>query len=1698
MQLEGYEVRECLHRGANCGTWRAIRTRDGAAVLVKAPLQPHPPHRVTAGLQRAFELASRGRVRGIVPALALEPYQRTVALVLADVGAVSLAKLLALGPLAPRRACLLGSRLAHCLAEIHAEGMIHKDIKPANVVVNPSTHDVRLTDFDSASLLSREDTLGIEPGRLEGTLAYMAPEQTGRMNRSLDLRSDLYALGATLYEMLTGRPPFLTEDPLEMISWHLAREPVPPHELDPAIPRVLSQIVMRLLRKDPDERYQSAAGVAADLERVEAGLSRGNLKSFVLGRRDIPSVFRVPQRLYGRADSLKALHDAFTQALAGRATGVFVTGFSGIGKSSLVNEARGPVAARRGRFAAGKFDQFERTQPYAAFLQAFRDLVRQLLSEPEGALARWRERLLAALGPNAAVLSEVVPEAALILGQAEPVAPLGGEEQEQRFLGVVRSFIKAVARAEHPLVLFLDDLQWADLPSLKLLKALLEDADTGCLLVVGAYRDNEVDRAHPLAETLRQLQRAGDRISAVHLLPLKAEDLRELTADALLCSPDEVTGLAALLDRKTGGNPFFVNQFLLTLYRKGVLFIDRRRRRWGCNLKSVQGVALTDNVVDLMLERINHLAPETRRLLQLGSCLGNSFEHRTLALVAELSPQAAALELEEALREELLLPIGESYKYAEARVTYAFLHDRVQQAAYASIPGAELEAIHARIGRLLLQAEDSGERIFECTSHLNRAHALLDREERRQLARLNLEAARKARNSTAYPVCADLLEAGLKLLEENAWEADYALAFALHLERCEIASLINQDALMEELAEQLTHRARTDLDRIRAKEVRLYSYINRIQWERVLTLGLEVLDSLGVRLVHHPQQEDVGAGIMATEGLLAGIDADGLRRLPPLQDPHIHAAQRFLKAITSAAYFTRPNLYPLVVFRMTELSVAHGNCPESTAGYVGVALVRAAFLGHYLPALSLGRVALDLVDSQRASHLAGHVVMVFNIFVRHWTEPLASTLADLASGAQTAFENGDLEYWSYCHYWHGCHSLIVGRELGPVRVRLEEVWKALHRQNQVKGRLLLHLIHLIDELAGKAEPPEGDLPESVMQEHWTAAADWNSLGYCLGFQALAAFYLGDDDGCRHRLAACDPFAAYQLGQSIQPLFLFYRALAALRQGDGEDPAVAAARERFAGWAEACPANYRHKLTLLQAEEARLAGDFPRAWELYRNALQEARDAGVLPDEALAHERFGKFILERGDDTAANAHLSEARQLYLRWGARAVAARLAREHADLDLERGPSGRAAHLTSDTVLESIDIRALLRASHAVAGVLSLDELLGQLMRLLVAHAGADRGLLVLLEEGVPRIQAELGDELEVLQGLPLTESVAPCSVLQFVLRTGQDVVIQDATRPSAFSQDPYLQGGRVRSVLSAPLSFHGRHLGAIYLENRALAAAFPADRLASVQILAAQATISIENSRQVARLQVQHEQILSERERSHREALKVRALEAHNGALASFLAIASHDLKVPVAAARFWAQALRPHSPEGLVEQVQQGITEACDRASRLIQTYLDAVRAEMGEGIRLNLQRFDLRELAAQEVAFCARGQTAGRNVTLEGPGCLLEADPERLQQVVANLLGNAVNHGGGPVVVRLVSQAERVRVEVCDQGPGLSSDVCARLFQPFAQGNPRSQGSGLGLWISRVIVEAHSGRLGVDSGNQGSTFWFEIPVRQRSE
>ncbi|MRG98323.1 AAA family ATPase [Polyangium spumosum] len=1461
IDILGYTAFERIEETPFVSTFRARRVHDGLPVVLQVLSAEGARTAEIARFKHQYERLSRVASPRLVAVLGVEERPGSLVVARADFPSRDLARVLAARPgrkMPAHEALAVAAAIAEALAALHRAGLVHRDLRPQNVLVG-ERGAVKVTGSGVDADVTRAHEQLYAEAVLEGVLPYVAPEQTGRMNRGVDHRADLYALGVILYQALTGRRPFEAADPMELIHAHLALAPEPPSRLDPTVPEAVSRVVLELLEKNAEDRYQSAEGLLADLERCRRGLeSAGRVEPFTPALLDHEGAFRIHQKLYGRERDIEALVSAFDRAQRGARDIVLVSGYSGIGKSSLVQEILKPLARAKGYYTSGKYDQYNRDTPYSAVIQAFDGLVRQILSESSARIEAWRRSIVDALGQNGQVVCDVIPSLSHVLGPQPPVPALGPVESQNRLNRCFLRFVSVFARRAHPLVLFLDDLQWIDPASLGLLRELLADEALESLFFCGAYRDNEVSPAHPFIMALEELKRGGLTARDIVLGPLEREHLLDMLRDSL--RRDDAGPLADALLEKTGGNPFFVRRFLQSLHDHGVLtYAAGAGFSW--DLPQIEELAYTDNVVDLMVRTIGRLPAATQEILRFAAAIGNRFDLGVLATVSECSSEEAYGRLEPAVAEGLLIPNRSGYRFA---------HDKVQEGAYAMIPVEGRPAFHLRIGRLLADKANlaDSQNLFDVVSHLNCAIDLIDDPyERLVLARMNLDAAARAEESAAFGAARSYLESGLVCLPDDAWTSHYRLRLAYAMKTGLMLSLLGQhdDALVV-LADCLEH-AEGRLDRTEVLRLKMNVQILKNDLPAALAEGLAALAPFGIVLPAFPDEATLDAQVRVTMDLVRERSLEALPDLPTLTDPEIRALLDVLQEFFAPGYFLNTNNFVISFAKILELTYQHGLSKSAIYACVNFG----SFLctrGDIELGYQFGRAAVDLMDKLADKKSEAMLHNMWGGFVQHWREGYPAYRETLVAGMHAGLETGQY-IWSFYNTVNiSTNSFLRGLPLEEVLAEAKSFApiRKLDRFNAITW-MTGAVGQIAQNLSTETERPAELVGSFVDINEVIDAArgidNQASLYFAnLYILLLRVFQGAFEDAARVALRS-NPEIVGVASWHGTPAFHFYGGIALARASSqvapDERPLLLARAETYAEkvtrWAELCPESFAHRSVLLRAELSRALGNGRASGDLYDQAIALAQRGRFVQDEALANELCALHWLDLGKTTIARGYVGEAHELYLRWGATEAARRLSRAHPDL-VPREPRG-AAPLpgAAAPAADALDIGSVLKASQAISGEIVLGRLLEALMRVVLENAGARRGVLLLVRDDKLVVEAEhiFGQPTPARAVTPLERREdLPVSVVSYVARTRERVLLDEGAAEGPFGRDPYLARAAPRSALAAPIFGKGRLAGVVYLENDLARGAFTPARVEVVGLICTQAAIAIENAHLYADLE------------------------------------------------------------------------------------------------------------------------------------------------------------------------------------------------------------------------------------------------------
>ena len=1738
--LDGYKILNRIDSNSNFILYHATREQDNLSVIIKVL----PENRALADrekrLRNDYESRKILNSNSIIGVYDLHESGNALSLTMEDIKGVSLRKYLAESNPLQEELLRISIAATLCLEEIHRHGLIHRDIKPSNFIYNPSSGLLKLNDFGLA-LQEEEVSLNSFGKTIEGTPLYISPEQTGRINRKLDYRTDFYSLGVTLYEIFTGVPPFPGEDILELIHSHIAREPLPPESKIANIPPGLSEVILKLLEKTPEKRYRSARGIRFDLEEIleQVRVAPESSKKFVPGLRDIQDKFLLPDKLYGRENDLNKLRAAWKRCVAGGTELLMITGAPGVGKSSLVRALANSDDEVNHIFLYGKYEQSNRNIAYSALSQAFQGLTKRILSESESVLREWREALKIALGPNGKLLTDLIPELELIAGEQPSLEKIGPEESHNRHNLVFSNFVRLFAQKKHPLIIYLDDLQWADASSPPLLELLLTDPELNHFLLIGSYRANEVDKSHPLSKHLERLTSTEIRINHINLEPLSKEHLELMIKENLPGDEKQGKELARLIFQKAGGNPFFVKKLLRTLYQEGLLYFSRPKNAWDWKLESLKKVNISENVVEFMLGILKKLPEPTREALKYGACIGARFELNFLASIMGLKPGNLYNALTLAVRNEIITIEKESYprflsgagkpispkmrEQNEApesqRTFFRFQHDRLEQASSALMTAEERSRVHLKIGRNLIRSqsnEKQKENVFELVFYLNSAWELIyDPEEKKRLARLNFVAAERARVSGAFVRSLEYLKTSLQILKEacggneSIWEHEHELALELHVNTAEISFLAGDFDEMESSGNIVLARSLSPEERTRVYEARIRAFISSAKYQESIDTALEAFKELGLNFPARPSENEIQTALETVKTTVAGRSIKELSEIPQSNDNRLNAVLRIISSIFPSVYAVAPSLLPLVACKGVELSLTKGFhilSPEALAMY-GVVLIK--IKRDIETAYNFGELALLTAEKFENKEAKARGMFPVHYLLKHWKEPLSVTLEPFLEAHRLGKEWGRYEVTAVTGHAYCRHSFIQGKNLATLSEDLKKYSLYIKR---IKQRVFLDYnkiyLQAVLNLLGKVENPQRLLGEAFNEETdltgYIQANNKAMLIQAYYLKLLLGYYFDDFQNAPLNIQLAEENLTGATATAVEPQVVFFTALTRIvllerksvprkELNEPELKEINESVEQFKTWASFAPQNYSHKLKILEAEIHKLFGEVEPALEKYHQAMALAHQNEYTGDEALANELCGKFFSGNKMNKAAGGYILAAERLYKKWGAQALVERLRIKYPDLsNLPSIPSGRSSSSSSTTESRGgLDVSSMFKATQAISGEINLENLLRRLMRLIIEAAGAQKGYLILKSGADFFVEARANAksdqfEIEVLQSLPLEECADISSAtVRYVVRTGEQITFQNAEleteRANTFFDEPYLKKNHTKSLLCIPLRYKNVTSGALYLENNLVNAAFTAEEIEVLQILISQASISLENAR-----------LYRDMEKSQDE------LRAYNRELESFAYSIAHDLRTPLRGIGGFSQILRDNYREVLDAR-------GLDYLERITRGALHMGRLMDALSVMIHISRKELNPSLVDPAEICQKiiegekQKYPGREIKFRSAKVpSINADPELLYIALYNLLENSIKFSREIKTPEIVFGHEywngKYVYFIQDNGVGFDMSYSDKLFKAFEKlhGPEEFDGLGFGLAVAERIISRHGGVLEARSApGQGATFYFSL-------
>ena len=1486
INLSGYKVIEEIFKSENSTIYRGTRDSDSFPVVIKLLNREYPSDKELSAFKREYEIMNKIDQNGIIKAYNMEKLDNSLVIIMEDINGESIARVLKSVNTGLAEKLLLAIQMTNSVIQLHKNSTIHKDINPNNFIWNYKTNQVKIIDFGISAEVAREASQCTNLNLLEGTLDYISPEQTGRINRSIDFRSDLYSLGITLYELFTGQLPFYGEDELEVIYSHIAKKPVPPIEIKPDIPAVLSDIIMKLIAKPVEDRYQSAFGLMKDLELCkQLLLEEREISVFIPGQEDVLDRFDIPQKLYGREEEIEILISGFERAAEGKSELLLVSGYSGIGKSSLIHEIRKPITGKKGFFISGKFNQFEKNIPYYGITQAFKELVKQLLVQSQDSLDDWKKLLLDAVGNNGQVVVDIIPELEQIIGPQPQVAELNPLEAQNRFQMTFLEFIKVFARKEHPLVLFLDDLQWSDTSTLDLINYIITGGNVQYILIIGAYRDNEVVTGHPLIRLMEGIKNASidsePRMHEVYVKPLDFSAINRLIADTFRCNPIETESLANIIFQKTKGNPFFINRLLTSLYLQETFTFVPEKGQWVYDLKKVETVEVSDNVVDLLVEGLKLLPEKTIDILMMGACIGTQFDLKTVSLINGKTVATVGKDLWIAIEKEIVQPLNNNYKFintldnemnpTDLEIRFGFAHDRIRQAVYSLISENEKSLIHLKIGQEYLNGFRETKRtdeIFDMVNHLNIGKGLMsEKDDRIELADLNIMAGNKAKKSTAFAAALSYFESALSMLSEEEWQIMPEKLFSLLMEQSTAALLSGDLMKADAICQRLSKIAGNNLGKGAVSNIKVLIFV--FQGKLYEAIG-EIRNTLKLFNVYLPET-DAEIGMKTQEGVkkmqqyLAITPVEELVNLPVLNDPEKFMAMQLLFQVIPPALQVNPQLCILVALIMFEITYNNGTSPFSCKCFGDCGVIQGTMLSDYKTGYKLGEAAFALINKFKAESQKSAVYFIFT-YLSHWRVHYNESLDYYNMSYKTGLETGDLLHATYA-IANKLHLLMwVGKNLTELKAETENTMAFL---KQAKGAAPLLLAEIVYYFIQKLQADDNDdTQKSFERKDYEMISIIEKshnlvfLGRYFQYNTYVNIILGDMEAAEKWNTMAEKIIFVGLSDFIIPDHYLFQGLILMHKWNKVTvqeqveikEKLYKIKEKLQNWSENCPENFSYKYNLFLAQLAVIENEsLDIIFKHYKNAIDSIGKNDFIQLKALIKEFYGRFWLDKGDETLGKAYIREAHYLYKQWGAHRKVSLMEKQYSHKFMNEDSTMRVTGVTRSTAsISNIDMSSILKSSQAISSEIKIAKLLKVLINIMIENAGAQRGCLLLRNEVdnrfyIEAMQSANSSQLNVIHSVLFTESKDICvEIVQYVTRTREAVVIHDASKDENWQDNPYIRQNSIKSVLCIPVIYQNKLKGVVYLENNLSDYVFTAERLETIKILSSQSSISIENAR------------------------------------------------------------------------------------------------------------------------------------------------------------------------------------------------------------------------------------------------------------
>jgi len=1469
INIPGYLIKDEIYKSQRTIIYKAIKENNKKKVMIKLLRKEYPSPDEIDKFKYEYDIVNKlNQIEGIIKNHEIIKYKNSLAIIMEDIEGISLDYLIKNKKINIDLFLNIAIKLVDILDKIHKNNIIHKDIKPANIIINENKNNVYIIDFSISTQIPRENQEIINPDHLEGTLAYISPEQTGRMNRSIDYRTDFYSLGITFYEMLTGKVPFESDDPLEMVHAHIAKKPIPPKKINNEIPDVISNIILKLLSKNPEDRYKNLKGLLNDLIKCNNFLIKKNkILNFKIAQKDISDKLEIPEKLYGREKEILLLNDTFKNIVSFNKEIIYVTGSSGIGKSVLINELNKIVIENKGYYIKGKYDKFKKGIPYSGIINAFQDLIAHIITESKKNILNYKKKILSSIGANGQILINVIPELEFIIGKQPELQKLNPIESKNRFNLAFENFLKVFTK-EAPFVLFLDDLQWCDDASLQLINVLLNDYEINNFLFIGAYRENEINDNNSFLLFNEQIKKTDIKINILKLKNLKDNDIAELLSDTFHCNIKNIKELSSVIRIKTDGNPFFIKEFIKSLYQNKLIYF---KNKWLWDIEKIKNMKVTDNVIDLMSQKIKKLPESSLKYIKLASCIGNEFKIDIITNIYNKNNHEVLTEIKLFIKEGMLIKTQNNLK---------FLHDRIREAAYSIINENEKKELHYKIGNYFLKLYNLGNKnlIFIITNQLNIAVNLLNEKEKYLLIDFNLKSGKKAKESSAFESASKYFKSAISIMPKNAWEKKYDVIINLYIELSESEYLARNYKSAEKYFNIIINKTKNIIDRIKIEKIIIDYYTIKMDLDNSINKSLKLLKMLGFKLKHPKKINMINVILIIIKLLLnkniRKKNTKFLYNLDKINNTIKNEIINILVKIGFSSFSVYPNAYVYITFAIVLFSIKYGLNSLSLFALCGSGSVYCV-LGNFELGYKIGETSIKLLKKFNNKSIISMNYFVFGSMINHWKKNVNTSIKYVEEGFKHGIENGNLQWAAYNLNFYCLFPILTGENLEVVKERYDNLSNTQKKLKQEDADTHFYppkqfVYNLIGLSKNKFKMISNFYNEEKEIIRMKTKGYISGLSVHYTFKLILLFILNDKNDLLNITKKAEKFLSSNLGQFQTTYLNLFIGLSYIKFIKNEKHkyfnTVLKIQKKIKKWHESCPENFSQMYYLISAEIERLKKNYFYAMKYYDEAIKSAKENKFINIEAIANELAAYFYKSRGMNKIFKTYMTETCYCYIKWGAKAKIEELEKEYPDIfeslfnidsqtqDILRKTYATISKISKKSYLSfsgsfgSLDLDTIMKATQTISSEITLEGLLKKLVKILIENAGAQKGIIIINKNGRLLIEAiSIVDKknIEVLQSLPIEDSkdIAQ-SIINYVERTKESVNLNDAVNEGIFTEDKYIKKNKPKSILCMPILHQKNLLGILYLENNLSTKAFTLGHMEVLQILASQAAISIQN--------------------------------------------------------------------------------------------------------------------------------------------------------------------------------------------------------------------------------------------------------------